>query len=390
MSVQSGLSDFRDRTQAEEATSSSAVPTDAHVFLSYSHDDDNHLNGGIIRFMKDVVEEYTFQVGNTLQLFIDKESINWGDNWRTVLERSVGAANIIIPAITPRYMRSRACRKELLDFEDAAQGDESKQILPLMIQNIDEMSGIDRQDPVWIIAHDKQWHSLDNLRMLSEKERQEQILEVVRRLRVIIKKINQTDGTDSNAASLVGADSTVADETDQPDVLASWGELEQIAPRMKKSADNFTKSVNTVAELMSSNPAPVNGTATQYAGWASGLASQAQPVLDSLNKSTEELTSQWKQAYDGMANYVNLVEMMPQGDSRNQMMDSMGTTFDSLGTSLALPNEVMQLIPLMRVIGSFAKPLRPLANSLEKSIGLIESMHNMVELLQKRLDRIPR
>ena len=55
-----------------------------------------------------------------------------------------------------------------------------------------------------------------------------------------------------------------------------------------------------------------------------------------------------------------------------------------------MPPEVTQMLPLIRMLGNFARPLRPFADAVNQSFNVIENMGTMTAALQNQLDRIPR
>lgn len=50
-------------------------------FWSYVHRDDTAEEGRISRLAIDLVSQYELLTGETINLFLDKASLEWGDNW---------------------------------------------------------------------------------------------------------------------------------------------------------------------------------------------------------------------------------------------------------------------------------------------------------------------
>ena len=48
------------------------------------------------------------------------------------------------------------------------------------------------------------------------------------------------------------------------------------------------------------------------------------------------------------------------------------------------------MLPLIRMLGNFERPLRPFADAVNQSFNVIENMGTMTAALQNQLDRIPR
>ena len=95
--------------QRAEVDSDSAIK----IFLSYAHADDKNTHGGITQLKNSLIAEYKLQTGYDLQIFQDKDDIRWGDDWRDIINRSLGTALIFMPILTPTYLRRPNCLAEL-------------------------------------------------------------------------------------------------------------------------------------------------------------------------------------------------------------------------------------------------------------------------------------
>ena len=83
-------------------------------FWSYAHDDDELDSGGILKLARHIEEEYNLLSGEPLELFIDHDSIAWGNEWRQRINYALAKPTFFIPIITPRYFTRPECRRELL------------------------------------------------------------------------------------------------------------------------------------------------------------------------------------------------------------------------------------------------------------------------------------
>lgn len=90
------------------------------VFISYAHDDETVLNF-VEKFAKDL-QYYAFaDHGREIQVFLDSQSIIWGEEWRTRLYESVKGASAFVPLVTMKYLDRPMCREELQLFVESAQ-----------------------------------------------------------------------------------------------------------------------------------------------------------------------------------------------------------------------------------------------------------------------------
>jgi TIR domain len=93
------------------------MSSDAAIgFWSYAHDDDKLDNGLIIKLAHLIEDEYDLITGERFKLFLDQDSLAWGDAWRERVDSALLQTTFFIPIITPRYFLRPECRRELLEF----------------------------------------------------------------------------------------------------------------------------------------------------------------------------------------------------------------------------------------------------------------------------------
>ena len=85
-------------------------------FWSYVHNDDEAEGGRVSRLARDVAAQFELLTGEQLKLFLDKDGIEWGENWRQTIDSNLSTVAFFIALITPRYFRSSECRRELQYF----------------------------------------------------------------------------------------------------------------------------------------------------------------------------------------------------------------------------------------------------------------------------------
>jgi len=61
-------------------------------FWSYVHDDDDADNGRISQLARDVVKQFEMLTGEKISLFLDRDKIDWGENWKTKIDTSLASS----------------------------------------------------------------------------------------------------------------------------------------------------------------------------------------------------------------------------------------------------------------------------------------------------------
>ena len=69
-------------------------------FWSYVHADDAADDGRIVRLAKDVAAEFEMLTDEKIDLFLDKDAISWGEDWRNKLDDSLASIAFFIPVLT--------------------------------------------------------------------------------------------------------------------------------------------------------------------------------------------------------------------------------------------------------------------------------------------------
>ncbi len=100
-------------------SSRSEQHTEMKLFVSYAHVDNSH--GRIESLVDQLATEYEMQSGEKMKVIIDKEAIEWGNDWENQIEFEIDATTLFMPFYSPSYFRSDACIKEFTRFSQGAQ-----------------------------------------------------------------------------------------------------------------------------------------------------------------------------------------------------------------------------------------------------------------------------
>lgn len=136
-------------------------------FWSYAYNDDDRDEGRIGDLSRHLRDEYGLLTGEELEIFIDREDLGWGDDWREQITEALERVTFFIPILTPTYFLRSECRRELMQFAEQAkkQGAE-KLILPIYYIEVPELEleGTPA-DSAMALAKDLQRRDLRGLRL---------------------------------------------------------------------------------------------------------------------------------------------------------------------------------------------------------------------------------
>lgn len=165
------------------------MDSDYEAFWSYTHEDDDRLNGYVTRLSERISNEYAVSSGYDLQVFLDRKSLEWGDTWRAKITGALGSAPFFIAIITPKFVKSVECRKELLTFsaESKSRG-YAKLLLPILLINVPDLRE-DSDDEVLALLARTQYVDWTKYRLMREDSAE--VLTAVNNLALRIMNLQQ-------------------------------------------------------------------------------------------------------------------------------------------------------------------------------------------------------
>src|SRR6266545_1859182 len=90
--------------------------TPYQCFISYVRNDNTDFDGVVDRLRASLGARFEATTGIPLHIFLDRESIGWGERWREKIFDSIAGSTLFLPIITMRYFNSSMCRDEFLAF----------------------------------------------------------------------------------------------------------------------------------------------------------------------------------------------------------------------------------------------------------------------------------
>jgi hypothetical protein len=134
-------------------------------FWSYVHADDAADGGRIARLARDIASEFEMQTGEAIELFLDRDELQWGDNWRNEIDNALASVAFFIPVLTPRYFRSVECRRELQFFaRRAIELGVRDLVLPLLYVDVPSLYQTTPTDEIIPLIRRFQWEDWRELR----------------------------------------------------------------------------------------------------------------------------------------------------------------------------------------------------------------------------------
>jgi hypothetical protein len=134
-------------------------------FWSYVHADDVAEGGRIKQLANHLCEQYALISGESIEIFVDHDALEWGDNWREHVDSSLASILFFIAVITPRYFLSVECRRELQEFTRGAERLGVRElVLPLVYVDVPTLREESPPDEAVALVKTYQWADWRELR----------------------------------------------------------------------------------------------------------------------------------------------------------------------------------------------------------------------------------
>lgn len=167
-------------------------------FWSYAHDDNRATHGAVLELASAIKAEYDVLTGGDLNLFIDRDTLLWGDAWKERIDSKLTQTTFFIAIITPRYFMRPECRREFLAFLAQAESLGVREyLLPVLFASTPDLT-VDSPDEMKSIVARTNFVDWRQLRLLdnSSSEYRREVHSLANRL-VEIDEIVSTRSTEA-------------------------------------------------------------------------------------------------------------------------------------------------------------------------------------------------
>lgn len=259
-------------------------------FWSYVHADDNADGGRVSRLARDVVEQYEMLTGEKIGLFLDRDDIAWGDDWHSKIDESLASIAFFIPILTPRYLMSAECRRELQYFAQRARNLGIEElVLPLLYVDVPSLHGDVPSDDLVALVKTFQWEDWRDLRFLDvdSSEYRRGVARLAQRLVDANMRVEETNV--AAAASTQGLE-WQEDTDDPPGRLDQLAAAEEALPQWQTTLEAIEEEITSIGQIMEDGSADIERGNAQGKGFAARLTI-ARKLSQSLREPGENVYS---------------------------------------------------------------------------------------------------
>ena len=345
-------------------------------FWSYVHADDNNDGGRISQLARDVVDEYEMLTGEKIELFLDRDAIEWGSKWRDEIDEGLGTVAFFIPVITPRYVRSAECRREFNAFARRLGERRLKELLlPLHyvdVPGLDSKPGNEElDDSVLLMIRDfqiKDWRELRHVDR-SSKEYRQAVTDIAQHLAMVNRRAEETHLMDVIDVK------TNDDESDELGLIDRMVRFEEALPDFLTTNKEITAEIETIGDIAVKTTDDLNKT-EQRGGFAPKLilikrmAAQLKGPTDRISANVNSFVSQIHDIDDGLRAMVEQVKAEAKNSpEEEQAVEGFFQSIREMSTSAHTALDSLQgMINALTESEKISRDLRPAIRRLRHAL----------------------
>ncbi|MDI9916909.1 toll/interleukin-1 receptor domain-containing protein [Rhodococcus sp. IEGM 1379] len=222
-------------------------------FWSYVHDDNDGEGGRILRLCELVQKEFGSLTARSIEMFVDRKDIAWGAKWKITIDDALTETTFFIAIVTPRYLKSEQCRREILLFTQNAQERKVPELLlPILYFPVDDLVE-ESTDKVRSAIAAAQYERFDQLRLEDEdsKPYRTAVNKLALRLIDIATEVaSRPEIIPSATAKTAASDDSPDDEyDDSPGLIDAIASAEELFPAWQGTIEQFSVIMNQISDV---------------------------------------------------------------------------------------------------------------------------------------------
>ena len=264
--------------------------TTSQGFWSYVHDDDRAEGERISRLARDIVDQYQMLTGEEIRLlFLDRDDIEWGNQWRNEIDSSLASVAFFIPVMTPRYFMSPECRRELQFFLRRANDLGIKElILPLHYVNVPMLSDETTEDELIRLLGTFQWEDWRELRFSDVTSGEYR--RAIARLAEKLVEANKHAEEATIPIPVQLEEAYEVNEDDSPGSIDILADSEEMLTKLPETLNTMTQDINQIGQIMREATENIQRGDAQGKGFAARLI-VARQTASRLSEPVEHIWS---------------------------------------------------------------------------------------------------
>ncbi|WP_310713401.1 toll/interleukin-1 receptor domain-containing protein [Streptomyces lydicus] len=359
-------------------------------FWSYTHRDDEIEEGRIRRLAQKIANEFEGITAETLHVFLDKQDIKWGDEWRHRIDNALTGSTFFMPIVTPRFFKSEECRRELIMFYGHAKSlGVEELLLPILYFDVPQIREENQRDEVLSIVGKRQYEDWTQLRL--EDEESPRYRQAVHRLALRLVEVLERAAEVEPPVIALGEE----DVDDEPGLIELMAQAEGALPRWAEAVTNFGKVFSQISEHVERAAAEMVQSDARGAGFA-GRLRVTHELTESLKGSVDHLAELGNQYSTELVavdpGVLGIIRMIESGDvSEEDQADAnefLLTVRQFAQSSRHTTEQIQGFSDSLQEISGLSRAMRPLARQMQDALRKVIDGQVVLDEWERRIDEI--
>lgn len=346
------------------------------VFLSYAHKDEEFYQ--FIRKFKSSLEYLVPAYSkNSIEVFLDRESILWGEQWHGRILNELNDAPVFVPVVSSHYLRSKNCREEFLEFYSGAKEvGVTELILPVLIVGSDVLDQTQNDDEIFKICRELQWVDFSTAIACDSNEAtwKKSMQEIAEKF---IKSYNSAEPKIIQRAE----DSASADQDREQGTEVSDDGLLDLFPRFMEETDGLTKDLHSVKEYFEELTEAANGFQTDAEANPRQIQLAAINLARSFDKPAREIEEAGARIFQRTSSIDEIVRKLraiEESAPPEMGLPDMASLFEGISDLEESREQLQSMLNSMKsaevMSAAVRRSLRPVRSGVTKMTDSIELM----------------
>ncbi|WP_327682085.1 toll/interleukin-1 receptor domain-containing protein [Streptomyces sp. NBC_00467] len=361
-------------------------------FWSYTHRDNDLDRGRIGRLAESIAHEFEIITGEELKVFVDNKDISWGDAWRVRIDAALSGTTFLIPIVTPAFLKSQECRREVITFAGhAASSGLEELLLPIHYVNVPQLEDGEPNDELVALIARRQWIDWRQLRL--EDEDSPQYRQAINRLAVRLSKILEE-------ASTLTPDETAAiteHGEDEPGLLEEMASMEAALPEWQAALDRFGPITEDITAKMAWATQEMSASDSRGGGFAGRvrvtqeLASRLGPHVGELAQLSSDYSAALLEVDPGIIGIIRNATVSELNDEEERLAEEF---FEVIRRLVVTARESMpslqEFADSAGVLAQGSRHLRPVMNQIKEAVQKVVDGQTVIEEWGRMIDEYER
>jgi hypothetical protein len=333
-------------------------------FWSYVRDDDDGDGGRVSALADDLNAQFRILTAEDLELFLDRDSITWGEEWSKRISDAIAGTTFFIPIITPSYFRSNACRQELLKFvREAARLGLEQLLMPVYWASVDELEtqGEDSGDEAIRAVAKYNWEDLRDER-LEDRDSSDYRKAVGRLAAELAKRVTVVTESVQDVPTRSDSEHDPSDGDSGPGVLEHLAKSEDAMPHLTDVLNAIGAEIRDVGAIVAKAAEEADAAVARGLGVKTAL-SITERLAQNLNDPAGRIEEQGRdyvatlgELDPGIHARLDLIaDQDERGEEQDEFLEVIGEMAEAADEAL---DQLGELVQSARQMGTYSRSLR--------------------------------